>query len=153
MKIMFICTGNICRSAMAEAFMKCFVEKDKELKGNIEVYSCGIFAEENDVPTLNAIEAMKEYGIDLKHHKATNIRNSNIRQMDLILCATRAHKQTVQQLYPERKGRVYTIKEYAKGEKKNLDVNDPWGYDIETYRFCASELESCIKRILERIKQ
>ena len=70
MKIMFICTGNICRSAMAKALFQKMVEENNK---NIEVYSSGISAYTGDEPTYNAIEAMKEYGIDLSNHRATYI--------------------------------------------------------------------------------
>lgn len=111
MKIMFICTGNICRSAMAHAMLE---KKAKEENKNIEVYSCGIFAENGDVPIYEGIEAMREYGIDLSNHRATNIRNSNIENMDVILCATTAHKNNVINMYPKLAGRVFTMKEYAR---------------------------------------
>lgn len=114
MKIMFICTGNICRSAMAEGILK-KIAKDKNLK--VEVYSCGIYAQDGDYATYNAIEAAKHYDVDISNHRATNIRNSKIQEMDLILCATNNHKQTVLYMYPELIGKIYTIKEYAKTDK------------------------------------
>ena len=152
MNIMFVCTGNTCRSAMAEALMSLYIENDVNLKDKINVYSCGIFAEDGDMAMYTAIEAMKEYGIDLKKHRATNIRNANIEKMDVILCATNSHKHTVGQLYPSLKERIYTIKEYADYEKEDIDIKDPWGYDIEIYRFCANELDKCIINIIEKIK-
>ncbi len=114
MKIMFICTGNICRSAMAEGILEKIV-KDKKL--NIEVYSCGIYAEDGDYATYNAVEAARYYEVDISNHRATNIRNSKIQEMDLILCATSNHKQTALSMYPNLMGKVYTIKEYAKIDK------------------------------------
>ena len=84
MKVMFICTGNICRSAMAEGMFR----KMTENMNSIEVYSCGIYAETGDYATYNAIEAAKEYNADISSHRATNIRESKIKEMDLILCAT-----------------------------------------------------------------
>lgn len=147
MKIMFICTGNICRSAMAHKMAE---EKAKEKNKNIEVYSCGVYAINGDVPTYEGIEAMKEYEIDLSKHRATNIRNSNIKEMDVILCATNSHKNNVIAMYPELKERVFTIKEYA-GYKDSLDIKDPWGYGIETYRICASEIEECINKIINKL--
>lgn len=102
--------------------------------------------------TYNAEETMQEYNVDMKAHKATNIKNSKIEEMDLILCATRAHKNTVQQMYPNIKNKVYTMKEYVNLEAKDLDIRDPWGYDIETYRFCASEIDDCLNKLIEKIK-
>lgn len=147
-KIMFICTGNICRSAMADALMK---KLAKDSNKDIEVYSCGIFAEDGDMPTFNAVEAIKEYDVDLKLHRATNIRNSKIEDMDIILCATVSHKNNVINMYPNLKDKIFTIKEYADYDKNDLDISDPWGYDIETYRFCASTISKCLNKIIDKI--
>ena len=147
-KIMFICTGNICRSAMADALMK-KMAKDKNKE--IDVYSCGIFAQDGDMPTYNAVEAMKEYNVELKNHRATNIRNSKIEDMDIILCATVSHKNNVISMNPELTNKIYTIKEYAGFDKNDLDIPDPWGYDIETYRFCASTINKCLEKIIDKI--
>ena len=153
LNIMFICTGNICRSAMAEWIMKKKVEQDKDLKDKIKVYSCGIYAEDGDIPTYYGIEVMKENEIDISKHKATNIRNSKIEEMDLILCATKSHKFSVINLYPNLSDKIYSIKEYIGYGPNELDIRDPWGYDLETYRFCASELEKCIDLLIEKIKR
>ncbi len=147
-KIMFICTGNICRSAMADGLMK---KLAKDNNKGIEVYSCGIFAEDGDMPTFNAIEAIKEYDVDLKPHRATNIRSSKIEDMDIILCATVSHKNNVINMYPNLKDKIFTIKEYADFDKNDLDIPDPWGYDIETYRFCASTINNCLEKIINKI--
>lgn len=150
MKIMFICTGNICRSAMAEWLLK---KKAKEAKRDeIEVYSCGVYAEDGDISTYEAKKVMlDEYGIDMSEHRATNIRNSKIKEMDVILCATINHKIAVLDLYPELKEKVYTMKEYVKYHREyhdDMNIKDPWGYDIETYRSCVAEIEECINKIL-----
>ena len=151
MNIMFVCSANTCRSAMAEALMKFYIDNNEKLKNKIQVYSCGIFAEDGDMAMYNAIEAMKEYGIDLREHRATNIRNANIEKMDLILCAKKTHKQTVGQLYPQLKEKIYTIKEYAEFAKEDTDIKDPFGYDIQIYTTCANEIEDCIKKIEKKL--
>lgn len=151
MKIMFICTGNICRSAMAEAIMK----KEVLERGlNFEIYSCGTYAENGEMASYNAIETMKKYDIDLNCHRSTNINNSNILDMDLILCATFSHKATVFHLYPELKDKIYTMKEYAEllGDDRNYDIKDPWGYNMQTYMNCAEEISLCINKILEKLQ-
>lgn len=147
-KVMFVCTGNICRSAMAHFMLE---KKVNQSNKNITVFSCGIFAENGDIPTYNAIEIMKEYEIDLAKHRAINIMNSKIEEMDLILCATMSHKFNVLNMYPSLKEKVYTIKEFAEFSENDLDINDPWGYDLETYRFCANEIDRCLDIIIKKL--
>lgn len=153
MKIMFICTGNICRSAMADWLLKKKIESSG--RNDIEVCSSGIHAYDGDISTWEAKSIMKdEYDVDLDKHRATNIRNSNIENIDLILCATIAHKLAVVDMYPKLKDRVFTMKEYVDYDRKyhdKLNIKDPWGYDIETYRSCASEIDECLELLLKKI--
>ena len=153
MKIMFICTGNICRSAMAQWLLKQKLD-DKEIK-NVEVYSCGVYAQDGDIPTWEAKRVMMdEYSIDMNKHRATNIVNSNIKEMDLILCATSRHKRDVLRIYPELEGKVFTMKEYVGYDREyhdKIDIKDPWGYDIETYRSCIAEIDECLELLIKKV--
>lgn len=152
MNVMFICTGNICRSAMAHWL---FIKKLKDAnRTDINVYSSGIFAEPGDRATLDAVNIMKNYDVDLTKHRATNIRNSDIRQMDLILCATNSHKITIVRAYPDLEDRIFTLKEYVGYNKEfhtKIDLDDPWGYGEDVYRFCASEINDCLELLLNKI--
>lgn len=152
MKVMFICTGNICRSAMAHWLLK---KKLTDLnRSDIQVYSCGIYAQDGDIPTYEAREAINEYGVNLSNHFAINIKNSNIKDMDLILCATKSHKIAVIDIYPELEEKVFTMKEYVNYDREhhdNIDIKDPWGYDLETYRSCLAEIDECLELLLKKI--
>ena len=136
---------------MAHGMMEKLI-KENNIDG--QVFSCGVYAETGDYATYNAVEAASEYGADISNHRATNIRESKIKEMDLILCATMQHKQSVLYLYPELKGKVYTMKEYAKLDKEgqDMDIKDPWGYDEFVYRKCASEINECLEKIVEILK-
>ena len=144
MKIMFICTGNICRSAMAHWLMIKKLE-EKNIK-NVEVFSAGIHAMNNDIPTEEGIEVMDEYGVNLRKHRATNIRKSPIEEMDLILVMTVMHKMELVNIYPNLKKKIFTLKEYV-GENE-FNIKDPWGYNITTYRMCATEIDRALDKLI-----
>ena len=144
MKIMFICTGNICRSAMAHWLMIKKLE-EKNIK-NVEVFSAGIHAMNNDIPTEDGIEVMDEYGVNLRKHRATNIRKSPIEEMDLILVMTVMHKMELVNIYPNLKKKIFTLKEYV-GENE-FNIKDPWGYNITTYRMCAAEIDRALDKLI-----
>ena len=150
MNIMFVCTGNTCRSAMAEGLAKKVVD-EKNL--NISICSSGIFAMKGEHASFNSVAIMKEYDVDIVTHTATPIEESNIIKMDFIFCATNGHKSQVLARYPELKDKVYTMKEYAglSNEGKEMDISDPWGFDINTFRMCAAEISLYVDKIIERL--
>lgn len=150
-KIMFICTGNICRSAMAEGMFKKIL-KDKGIK-DVAVCSAGIYAETGAYATDEAIEAAKElYDVDILKHRATNIRDSKIEDMDVILCATYMHKLTITSIYPQLTDKVFTMKEYAYGkDTADKDIKDPWGCSLQVYRNCAKEIYEVLINIANKI--
>ena len=154
MKVMFICTGNICRSAMADWMLKSKLKEERIEQ--VQVFSSGIYAQDGDTSTYEAIEVMKEVGIDLKKHRATNTRNSNIQEMDLILGMTNSHKEELMHMYPNLKDKIFTLKEYVgynvDGHEK-INIKDPWSYGIAVYRFCLSEIEECINSLIAKIKE
>ena len=73
--------------------------------------------------------------------------------MDLILCATKTHKAELNVRYPELKEKIFTLKEYVKMDKDgtDLDIKDPWGFNINTFRICAAEISVCIDKIIDEL--
>ena len=150
MNIMFVCTGNTCRSAMAEALAK---KQITEKKLNINVCSSGTFAITGEHASYNSIAVMKEYDVDLLFHKSTSINDVDLNSIDLILCATENHKRNLLSTHSELKDKIFTMKEYANidNDGKDMDIKDPWGYDLNTYRMCAAEISLCVDKIIERL--
>ena len=88
-----------------------------------------------------------EYGIDLSNHRAVPIRDSKIEEMDIILCMTVSHKNSLKYIYPNLENKIFMLKEYV-GLKG--DVEDPWGGSLNTYSKCAKELNEYIDLLLKK---
>ncbi len=150
-KIMFICTGNTCRSVMAEGMMKKMLQDVG--RSDVEIFSAGLHASTGEFSTDEAVMVMQEdYDVDILQHESLNVKDSNIRDMDLILCATHAILTTLEYKYPELAHKIFTIKEYAYGpEVDDKDIEDPWGYPVQVYRKCAKEIKDSLDKIIEKI--
>jgi len=143
-KILFVCTGNTCRSSMAEAIFNNMAQE----KGNsdMKATSAGIEAIDGMPANDKAIDTLKARGIDMSAHKSRKIRSSHIEESDLVLAMTRLHKVRLLSEYPKAQGKVFTLLEYADDNSK-LDIADPYGQSPEVYERCANELEKAIKSV------
>lgn len=148
MKILFVCTGNTCRSSMAEALARKLLENRPGEKRGVEVFSAGVAAWPGERATWEAVETLSGMGLSLHDHRASRLTPEDVREVDLILTMTAAHREYVRNLVPEAAGKVFTLAEYAGA---NEDVPDPIGQAIETYRQCAYRLEALISRALDRL--
>lgn len=142
MDILFVCTGNTCRSPMAAGLMnKIAAENDMDIYAE----SAGIFAVENDPVSENAVSALLEYGVDISEHTAQPITEDLLIQSDLILTMTEAHKQVLENYAA---GKVFTLAEYA---GTPYDIPDPYGGDLEEYKETASDIYDALTEIAEKL--
>ena len=140
-KVVFICTGNTCRSPMAEAILETYIQ-DK----SIIVSSRGLMVFGQNPANDSAIYVMKEQGIDIRQHLSKPFDKDELGENTLVLTMTLRHKTVVTQ--HGFKGEVYSIKEFI-GEQG--DVNDPYGGDLDVYRTCANELSILIKKLVTKL--
>lgn len=148
--VMFICTGNICRSPMAHAYMQKKVY-DLNKESEYIISSCGTQAVQGQSATDNAINSMKRYGIDLTNHRATHIENSDIMNCDLIFALTENHKKQILEVYPSLNSKVFVLKAYINEKEKYIDIDDPWGLDINVYDATAKDIVENIDKLIELI--
>jgi len=142
MNILFVCTGNTCRSAMAAAlFNKIAIEKNLDVR----IESAGLFALDGEPASNEAVIAMKKYDIDLLGHHAQSINTELIEKSDLILTMTKAHKMVMEQ---SAQGKVFTLCEYA---GLDSDIDDPYGGDVKEYEECAEKLENALIKVAEKL--
>ncbi|WP_245926275.1 low molecular weight protein arginine phosphatase [Sulfoacidibacillus thermotolerans] len=162
-EILFVCTGNTCRSPMAERIMANLL-KQSGLDTQVSVSSAGLFALTGDAMSPGAQAALLRRGIGQgETHKARRLTEEQITQADLVLTMTEAHKKTLLQAFPKFQEKIFTLLEYAKesaGEggvsadqlPTSLDVQDPFGLDDEEYERAARQIEDACVSIIQRFQ-
>jgi protein-tyrosine-phosphatase len=144
-RILFVCTGNTCRSPMAAALFN-----KLNTKPGWRADSGGLSAFYGNPPSELAVTALRlDYDLDLSGHLSHPVTAEDLSQADWILTQTRTQRDILQLSCPELAGRVLTIGEMA-GEPE-LSIADPFGRDLETYRQTAATLARLIEKIITQI--
>ena len=143
-KLIFVCSGNTCRSPMAEAIYK---NLDKET--DIKVFSRGLVVLFGEPINPKAEIVLKKHDLEINNHISKGLKESEIDENTLILTMTNTHKRKIQNTYPNAVN-VFTIKEYV-GE--NGDVVDPYGGSLVEYEECYIELARLVKKTVYKINE
>ena len=143
-RILFVCTGNTCRSPMAEAILK-----NKQLT-DVEVKSAGIYAANGSEASTHAKQVLDDNQVP-HNHRSHLLTAEAVEWADLILTMTSSHKFAIQQQFPQAVMKVFSLKEYA-GEIGSQDVGDPYGGSLAVYEETYQELEKLIDKAIEKFK-
>ncbi|HHV64446.1 MAG TPA: low molecular weight protein arginine phosphatase [Peptococcaceae bacterium] len=143
MKILFVCTGNTCRSPMAQKLA------EKYLPGECEIFSAGIHAIANEQASSQAVEVLKEKGIDLSGHRAVQLSEEMLAAADYVFTMTRSQEAYLGNLFPQYREKIKALGPWL---GSGGDILDPWGGSLEIYRSCLKELEAMIRALALRLE-
>lgn len=141
-ELIFVCTGNTCRSPMAEGLFRAL---DGEARTGLHASSAGLFVHEGLPASEYAVQAAGELGADLSSHRARQLTPELVRQAQYLVCMTAAHYDRLVQAMPWAQDKVFTL--------APDDVADPFGGTLETYRACAAQLADDVRTLIGNLEK
>lgn len=148
MKILTVCTGNICRSPMAEGILRSIFQADPFMT----VSSAGTHAVAGNPATEFAILASQEKGIDITGHSARFLDRLLISSSDMILCMEPSHAERVLSIDSSIYEKVYNLVDFSNRDKRLKSISDPYGCSLREYRECFRDIEACINNFLSAVR-
>src|SRR3954462_6966016 len=148
--ILFVCTGNICRSPMAEGLFRHAVRG----RGDYRVLSAGVGAVDGQPPSAHGVRALQELNIDISRQRSRMLTSELVNQADYIFGMTHGHVDAVTLLYPQAAEKTFLLREFDETlDIFEKDISDPIGGSYEVYTACRDQIEQGIVSLLNFIEQ
>jgi len=142
-KLIFVCTGNTCRSPMAEGLLRNRLPADS----GCEVSSAGICAANGWPASANAVEALREKGIHIGGLTSRTLTPDLIAKADLLITMTQGHRHAILQVSPQSEGKVFLLKSFDTA-KCAADISDPVGEALDVYRRVRDEIDAALPNLI-----
>jgi protein-tyrosine-phosphatase len=150
MNILFVCTGNLCRSPLAAEYLRKILRERKI--STIQVSSAGLYTIEGNTAEETAFIVAKENGIDLEKHRSRLLKPEDIQDNDLILVMERMHLEDIITAYPEAEEKVKLLRSFARNGAIKTDIADAYGFPLNTYRQCFKDIKESVEGLFKFLK-
>ncbi len=148
--VLFVCTGNICRSPIAEGLFRRLIGNRKD----IEVLSAGVHAVRGQPPSLYAVQVCAEEGADISDLRSQPLTAALVDRATHIFAMTGAHLETIQTVFPQGAEKSFLLREFEEpGTTVWRDVPDPIGLGREVYEDCARIISNALPSVLAFVEQ
>ena len=151
-RILFVCTGNSCRSVMAQGFMQQLLQHAG--LPSVHVESAGVFAIEGMSATRETQRVLQDVGVDCSAHRARTLTAPMVQEADLVLAMEQFQVEEILRRAPTAKEKVHLLKTYsaAAGELTgNPNIPDPIGKPLEVYEVCFVEIKEAVERVAKTV--